>query len=354
MHPAGLLPGVRRLEAGRGHRAADLPAGSRPGYPCPTAPASFAAAETLGLSRVRYGPPAAWAGPPFADLHDRLQALVTGGPPPGGAAMADRFESIVGSPPPPPEAGGAIIAPTQRPLDLVLLASLNAAVAEILGLAWLDATAQPGVRYDYILLADHDGSLRSVGGALDFLSERHAGLQRDRRVPPAERGRGARLAARSARCWPGRSTPRLHDRAGRRRTGHRRDQQRRADLGPAAGRRRARGRRADPLPRLARGARQRRDTRHGRRRRLRPRHRERAAACRARGAQPAERAFPARRLAPVRAAVRGPRAARRLVRLPRQRHRHFRPPFRQQPVGGLAPVGAPAHPAALVLPRSAR
>ena len=141
-----------------------------PGYPCPTAPASFAAAETLALSRVRYGPPAAWAGAPFADLHDRLQALVTGGPPPGGAAMADRFESIVGSPPPPPEAGGVIIAPTQRPLELVLLASLNAAVAEILGLAWLDATAQPGVRYDYILLADHDGSLRSVGGALDFLT----------------------------------------------------------------------------------------------------------------------------------------------------------------------------------------
>ena len=141
-----------------------------PGYPCPTAPTSFAAAQALGLSRVRYGPPSAWAGAPFADLHDRLRVLVTGGPPPGGTAMADRFESIVGSPPPPPEAGGAIVAPTQRPLDLLLLASLNAAIAEILGLAWLDATAQPGVHYDYLLLADHDGSLGSVGGALDFLA----------------------------------------------------------------------------------------------------------------------------------------------------------------------------------------
>lgn len=141
-----------------------------PGYPCPTAPASFAAAEALGLSRVRYGPSTVWAGAPFADLHDRLRALVIGGPPPGGAAMSDRFESIMGSPPPPPEAGGAIVAPTQRPLDLLLLASLNAAIAEILGLACLDAAAVPGMHYDYVLLADHDGSLGSVGGAVDFLS----------------------------------------------------------------------------------------------------------------------------------------------------------------------------------------
>ena len=47
----------------------------------------------------------------------------------------------------------------QRPLDLVLLGSLHPAVAQMLGLYWRDAAVAPGQAFDYLLLADHDGSL---------------------------------------------------------------------------------------------------------------------------------------------------------------------------------------------------
>jgi hypothetical protein len=47
--------------------------------------------------------------------------------------------------------------PRQRPLDLVLLAALNPAFAQMLGIYWVDRAAQPGVAYDYLLVADHDG-----------------------------------------------------------------------------------------------------------------------------------------------------------------------------------------------------
>ena len=130
-----------------------------PGYPCPGAPGSSADAESTALGRVVYGPPTPWAGASFAAMHDRLEALVRGGPPPGGPAMADRTEPTIGSPAPPPEIGGDLLQQRQRPLDLLLLASLRPPVAQQLGLYWWDKSALPGVPYDYLLIADHDGSL---------------------------------------------------------------------------------------------------------------------------------------------------------------------------------------------------
>jgi hypothetical protein len=41
--------------------------------------------------------------------------------------------------------------------DLVLLSALHPAMAQIAGLYWVDRKAQPGVAYDYLLVADHDG-----------------------------------------------------------------------------------------------------------------------------------------------------------------------------------------------------
>jgi hypothetical protein len=52
-----------------------------------------------------------------------------------------------------------------------MLGSLNPAVAQILGLYWLDATAVSGVTYDYLLLADHDNTLGgTAASALTWLS----------------------------------------------------------------------------------------------------------------------------------------------------------------------------------------
>ena len=73
--------------------------------------------------------------------------------------MNARFEPIAGTPAPPPEVGGSITQQRQRPLDLLLLGSLQPPVAQMLGLYWLDKSAVPGTAYDYLLIADHDGSL---------------------------------------------------------------------------------------------------------------------------------------------------------------------------------------------------
>jgi hypothetical protein len=143
----------------------------QPDYPCPGKPATLAAAQTAALARVSYGPAAAWSGDPFTAVEQRLERLVAGGPPPGGQAMADRSDPVPGTPAPPPETGGALTQPRQRPLDLLMLGSLNPAVAQILGLYWLDATAVPGVPYDYLLLADHANVLGgTAASALTWVS----------------------------------------------------------------------------------------------------------------------------------------------------------------------------------------
>lgn len=132
---------------------------AHPDYPCPGAPATPAAAEARALGRVHYGPPANWAGAPFQQIRGRLERLVVSGPPPGGQAMHQRFDAVAGAPAPPASTGGAITQKAQRPLDLLLLGSLHAPVAEMVGLAWLDKAAMPGVHYDYLLLADHAGTM---------------------------------------------------------------------------------------------------------------------------------------------------------------------------------------------------
>jgi len=139
-------------------------------YPCPGAPGSFADAESRALGRIRYGPPGDWAGAPFQELHDRMERLVVGGPPPGGEAMDQRFDVVAGMPAPPAGAGGALTQRAQRPLDLLLLGTLQRPVAEMLGLSWLDSSAVPGEHYDYLLIADHQGSLGgTAASALDWL-----------------------------------------------------------------------------------------------------------------------------------------------------------------------------------------
>ncbi|HEX6480488.1 MAG TPA: hypothetical protein VF043_16755 [Ktedonobacteraceae bacterium] len=46
----------------------------------------------------------------------------------------------------------------QRVLDTVMLSTLHPAVAQMTGLYWVDQQAQPGTAYDYLVVADRDGS----------------------------------------------------------------------------------------------------------------------------------------------------------------------------------------------------
>lgn len=164
----GLAAGWEKVDGFRYPMA--LPV-AQPDYPCPGAPPDRTAAEALALGRVAYGPPASWAGSPFAALHEQLERLVENGPPPQGLPMDQRSAAMAGTPPPPSAAGGAITQPRQRPLDLLLLGGLQPPVAQMVGLYWWDGTAVPGVAYDYLLLADHDGSLGGdAGTALTWLA----------------------------------------------------------------------------------------------------------------------------------------------------------------------------------------
>ncbi len=45
----------------------------------------------------------------------------------------------------------------QHPQDLVLIGTLEPAIAQMLGLYWVDEKADPGSAFDYLILADHDG-----------------------------------------------------------------------------------------------------------------------------------------------------------------------------------------------------
>jgi hypothetical protein len=155
-----------------------------PGYPCPGRPATDALAESLALGRVRYGAASDWAGA-VGELRAAIDELVV--PDPAWWPMAERSDSYpdsLGDP-------NAPVMPDQRPLDLVLLGALNPAVAQMVGLYFVDdpepaasppppspaapliappppvnfppppppppPPLPPSGTYDYLLLADHGG-----------------------------------------------------------------------------------------------------------------------------------------------------------------------------------------------------
>lgn len=113
-------------------------------------------AEAVALDRIRYGDPAEHSGAAFDALHEALLTLVKGGP--GGPAMADpgRASAI-----PADTAPGDPEAPSlsaMHPLDMTLLASVHPAGAQMLGLYWVDRTADRGMAYDYLVIADDSGA----------------------------------------------------------------------------------------------------------------------------------------------------------------------------------------------------
>lgn len=125
-----------------------------PDYPATgNRPIHLGKAEAIGLDRVRYGSPDEWEGDPFKQLHEQLLALVDGGP--GTTAMDERvLPPIAGS------SASVAEAPTlrgARPLDLVMVGALHRALAEVVGLSFTDRSADPGERYDYLVVADHTG-----------------------------------------------------------------------------------------------------------------------------------------------------------------------------------------------------
>lgn len=126
-----------------------------PNYPCNSGPVDLAGSRATALARILYGPSAPWSGQPFTDLHEVLLELVGGGP--TGAPMWQHTKHLTGIETPPDPGVDPPDMPDLVPLDLVLLAALSPAVAQMLGLYWVDQDADPTKTYDYLVVADYQG-----------------------------------------------------------------------------------------------------------------------------------------------------------------------------------------------------
>jgi hypothetical protein len=148
-------------------------------YEAAKAPEDEAAAKTMAVDRIRFGPTDVWEDS-FHDLYTLLVALVAGGP--NGTPMAQKTIQFADAVPPfipnPDPQDPVLSLKPQSPLQLVLLGALHPAVAQMLGLYWVDLTVAGTApqTYDYLIVADDTGSgnlnadhvldeIRSVGFA---------------------------------------------------------------------------------------------------------------------------------------------------------------------------------------------
>jgi hypothetical protein len=135
---------------------------TQPDYPC-----GVAVPQALLPQRVRHPWPPGWDASAFTELHDQLVELVKGGP--GSAPMVDRIFAAPQSPanpqdPDPPQLSKFYI------LDMILLGSLHPALAQAVGLYWVDRTAANDAAYDYLIVADHTGvGQRDPGQVLNVI-----------------------------------------------------------------------------------------------------------------------------------------------------------------------------------------
>lgn len=161
-----------------------------PGYACKGRPATQAQAESMALSRIRYGSPAPWSGSRITQLRGVLDSLATNPPTVGGRKMVDRSGSwpdALGDPDQP-------VMPDQRPLDLVLMGAINPAVAQMVGLYWIDDPDRRVAAGPATFAETGTSHLRDLGlveGGPRALAD---GLKRQEPAPVAAAGR-ARAAA---------------------------------------------------------------------------------------------------------------------------------------------------------------
>jgi hypothetical protein len=123
-------------------------------YPCAGKPANATLALAMAKSRVRYGALPIWDDGRFVAMTSLLDELLTGGPSAGAMDARVAPDSVPGGSSDDPQM------PAVYPLDLLVFGSLQPAVAQVLGLYWVDQTAANNVAYDYVILADHDNSFK--------------------------------------------------------------------------------------------------------------------------------------------------------------------------------------------------
>jgi hypothetical protein len=127
--------------------------------------------EAFALARVRYGEPSIWAGEPFSALHAALIEIVQGGPSSG----ITEFEELTRAEPDPSDPDAVLPEIEESSLGAILMASLQPAIAQMLGLYWIDEATVEGQSYDYLLVADYTNAgggdvetIRALATAEDF------------------------------------------------------------------------------------------------------------------------------------------------------------------------------------------
>jgi hypothetical protein len=128
------------------------------GYPCRSRPGSFNEALDMAHARLRHSSPDDWPSSRFEELHDRLSALVIDGP--QGGPMEERTVNVTADVQNGPAPLGIA---NLNLLQMLLLTSIDPSVAQMLGLYWIDQSADPEVLYDYAIIADIDGAFEEKG-----------------------------------------------------------------------------------------------------------------------------------------------------------------------------------------------
>jgi hypothetical protein len=171
-------------------------------YPLQHGSPDLTDSQSRALPRIRYGFPSAqdptkidtseWtAGTAFSDLFAALVKIVQGGPP----GITDFLENLAASPDPSDPDAVTPQSSQQSSLDLLLGAAVNPAMAQMLGLYWIDDQTVEGQSYDYTLVADYNNAgagnvstilaLVTAGNYANITGYQRIGVVRAVTAPPA-------------------------------------------------------------------------------------------------------------------------------------------------------------------------
>lgn len=122
-------------------------------YLCENKPASFIQAQKMAEERIKYGPPSNWLEN-FIQIHSTLSLLAHGEYPQRMTAIiANSTEAAESNSPE---------AIDFNPLQTILMTSLHPAMAQLLGIYHHDTKPDTDIKYDYLLIADHNNQLSTA------------------------------------------------------------------------------------------------------------------------------------------------------------------------------------------------
>jgi hypothetical protein len=134
-----------------------------PNYPISTGQPDVNASQAVALARISYAFPVSPGGTTldltewsanFPQIHDLLKAIVQNGP----TGTTDFVQTVTATADPDDPNEFLPVWTNQSSLGILLNGTINPAMAQILGLYWVDDTTSEGQSYDYLLVADYNNA----------------------------------------------------------------------------------------------------------------------------------------------------------------------------------------------------